>query len=52
MTAKRPAKSRYPAVLEAAGQDPENCPIDPVVKLALSDDPQEYKWPASAAQHG
>ena len=44
MTAKRPAKKRYPAVLEAAGQDPENCPIDPVLKLALSDDPQEYKW--------
>jgi hypothetical protein len=44
MTAKRPTKEVYPAVLEAAWHDPENCPIDPVVKLALSDDPHEYKW--------
>ena len=44
MTAKRPAKRPYLEALEAAGRDPENCPIDPVVKSALSDDPQEYSW--------
>jgi len=43
MTAKRPAKDGFPSVLEAAWHDPENCLIDPVVKLALSDDPHEYK---------
>lgn len=44
MTAKRPAKHPFPEVLEAAWHDPENCSIDPVVKLAISDDPQTYKW--------
>jgi hypothetical protein len=43
MTAKRPTKDGFPVVLEAAWHDPENCPIDPVVKLALSDDPHEYE---------
>jgi hypothetical protein len=42
MKPRRPAKRLLPAELEAAFQDPENCPIDPVVKLALSDDPQTY----------
>jgi len=40
---KRPTKDAFPSVLEAAWHDPENCSIDPVVKLALSDDPHEYK---------
>ena len=43
MTAKRPVKHPFPEVLEAAWHDPENCSIDPVVKLALSDDAHEYQ---------
>jgi hypothetical protein len=44
MTAKRRTWDRCPASLEAAFQDPENCPLDPAAKVALSDDPQTYKW--------
>jgi hypothetical protein len=44
MTAKRPARNPFPEVLEAAWHDPENCSIDPVAKLALSDDPETYNW--------
>ena len=44
MKPKRRASDGFPPVLEAAWHDPENCPIDPVVKLALSDDPHGYKW--------
>lgn len=44
MKSRRPAKRPCPADLEAAFHDPENCPIDPVVRLALSDDPQTYGW--------
>ena len=43
MTTKRPVKHPFPEVLEAAWSDPENCPIDPVVKVALSDAPHEYQ---------
>ncbi len=42
MKSRRPARRLFPEVLEAAFGDPENCSIDPVVKLALSDDPQTY----------
>ena len=42
MKAERPSKRPFPEALEATCHDPENCPIDPVVKLALSDDPQTY----------
>lgn len=31
-------------MLEAAFHDPENCPLDPAAKVALSDDPRTYKW--------
>ena len=44
MKPRRHAKRPFPEALEAACHDPENCPIDPVVKLALSDDPQTYNW--------
>jgi hypothetical protein len=44
MKPRRPARRRFPADLEAGFHDPENCPIDPVVNLALSDDPQTYGW--------
>ena len=43
MARKRPTKEVFPTILEAAWHDPENCPIDPVLKLALSDDPHEYE---------
>lgn len=42
MKSQRPARRPFPEVLEAAFHDPESCSIDPVVKLALSDDPQTY----------
>ena len=42
MKPRQHAKRPFPEALEAACHDPENCPIDPVVKLALSDDPQTY----------
>jgi hypothetical protein len=42
MKSRRPTRRLFPEVLEAAFHDPENCPIDPVVKLTLSDDPQTY----------
>ena len=42
MKSRRPARRLFPEVLEAAFHDPENCPIDPVLKLTLSDDPQTY----------
>ena len=44
MTGERPSGHLFPEALEAAGHDPQNCSIDPVVKLALSDDPQSYSW--------
>jgi hypothetical protein len=44
MTATRRANNRFPSVLEAAFDDPENCSIDSVVKVALSDDCEEYTW--------
>ena len=47
MTAKRGAKDRFPSILEDAFHDPENCSIDPVVKVAISDDHQEYTWALS-----
>ena len=47
MTAKRGAKDRFPSILEDAFHDPENCSIDPVAKVALSDDHQEYTWALS-----
>ena len=43
MKPRRHAKRPFPEALEAACHDPENCPIDPVVKFALSDDPHEYE---------
>jgi hypothetical protein len=42
MKPRRPARRPFRADLEAAFDDPENCSIDPVVKLALSDDPPTY----------
>ena len=47
MTAKRGTKDRFPSILEGAFHDPENCSIDPVAKVALSDDHQEYTWALS-----
>jgi len=44
MTAKRRTWDRCPEILEAAFHDPENCPLDPAAKVALSDDPRMYKW--------
>ena len=44
MTAKRHAEDRFPSVLEDAFQDPEKFSIDPVAKVALSDDRREYTW--------
>jgi len=38
------ANDRYPQILEAGCSDPESGSIDAAVKLALSDDPQEYSW--------
>lgn len=44
MTAKRTAKDGFPSGLEDAFHDPENCSIDPVAKVALSDDREQYTW--------
>lgn len=44
LTTKRPAKDRFPAILEDAFHDPENCPLDSAAKVALSDDREEYTW--------
>lgn len=35
---------RFPSVLEEAFHDPEHGAIDPVVKLAMSQDHHEYTW--------
>jgi hypothetical protein len=42
MKARRSSNHSFSEGLEAACHDPEHCQIDPVVKLALSDDPQTY----------
>lgn len=41
---RRTTQDRFPETLEAACDDPQNCPLDPVAKLAVSDDPQKYNW--------
>jgi hypothetical protein len=44
MTTKRPARDRFPVILEDAFHDPENCPLDLAAKVALSDDREQYTW--------
>ena len=41
------AGDRFPSVLEEAFHDPEYGAIDPVVKLAMSQDHHEYTWALS-----
>jgi len=41
------AEARFPSVLEEAFRDPEFGSIDPVVKLAMSQDHDEYTWAIS-----
>ena len=47
MKPKRRASNGFPPILEDAFHDPENCSIDPVAKVALSDNRQEYTWALS-----
>ena len=43
-TVNRRAKDTFPPSLQDAFNDPENCSLDPVAKMALSDDRHEYSW--------